>query len=194
MIWRRSYPTVGLAARSVSAVAASELTGTMLAPHCAQKFAAGGGTVPQRVQRGSAIACIPRASRLVIPSLPSETLYRVGVSCSRSRGLARHRRPFAEYSHDELQRASRQFPADVTRVRINAASAAFEEADAMLVIGSSVMVYSGYGCGEVLTDPVETLSATPLLVVATQTFDSARPRRPDPLSAVFPPLSREFSP
>ena len=89
------------------------------------------------------------------------------------------------------------FGEGVPRDRVDVARAALEEADAMLVVGSSLMVYSGYrfcehaqaigkpiaainrgrtradhlftlkvehGCGEVLTDLVETLSAIPSLV------------------------------
>ena len=89
------------------------------------------------------------------------------------------------------------FGEGIPRTRVDAALAALEEADAMLVVGSSLMVYSGYrfcehahgmgkpiaainrgrtradylftlkvehGCGEVLTDLVETLSAIPSLV------------------------------
>jgi hypothetical protein len=89
------------------------------------------------------------------------------------------------------------FGEGIPRTRVDAARAALEEADAMLVVGSSLMVYSGYrlcehahgmgkpiaainrgrtradhlftlkvehGCGEVLTDLVETLSAVPSLV------------------------------
>ena len=88
------------------------------------------------------------------------------------------------------------FGEGVPRTRVDAARAALDEADAMLVVGSSLMVYSGYrfceyahamgkpiaainrgrtradhlftlkvehGCGEVLTDLVETLSAVPSL-------------------------------
>ncbi len=86
------------------------------------------------------------------------------------------------------------FGEGIPRARVDAARAALEEADAMLVVGSSLMVYSGYrlcehaqaigkpiaainrgrtradplftvkvehGCGETLTDLVETLSAIP---------------------------------
>ena len=89
------------------------------------------------------------------------------------------------------------FGEGVPRARVDAALAALEEADAMLVVGSSLMVYSGYrfceharelgkpiaainrgrtradhlftlkvehGCGDVLTDLVEALSAVPSLV------------------------------
>ena len=88
------------------------------------------------------------------------------------------------------------FGEGIPRTRVDAARVALEEADAMLVVGSSLMVYSGYrlcehahamgkpiaainrgrtradhlftlkvehGCGEVLTDLVETLSAIPSL-------------------------------
>ena len=88
------------------------------------------------------------------------------------------------------------FGEGVPRTRVDVARAALEEADAMLVVGSSLMVYSGYrfceharelgkpiaainrgrtradhlftlkvehGCGDVLTDLVETLSAVPSL-------------------------------
>ena len=89
------------------------------------------------------------------------------------------------------------FGEGIPRTRVDAARAALEEADAMLVVGSSLMVYSGYrlcehahamgkpiaainrgrtradhlftlkverGCGEALTELVETLSAIPSLV------------------------------
>ena len=89
------------------------------------------------------------------------------------------------------------FGQGIPRTRVDAARAALEEADAMLVVGSSLMVYSGYrlcehahgmykpiaainrgrtradhlftlkvehGCGEALTDLVETLSAIPSMV------------------------------
>lgn len=89
------------------------------------------------------------------------------------------------------------FGEGIPRNRVDAARAALEEADAILVVGSSLMVYSGYrlceqahamgkpiaainrgrtradhlftlkvedGCGEVLTDLVETLSAIPAQV------------------------------
>jgi NAD-dependent SIR2 family protein deacetylase len=89
------------------------------------------------------------------------------------------------------------FGEGIPRARVAAALAALEEADAMLVVGSSLMVYSGYrfceqahgmgkpiaainrgrtradhlftlkvehGCGEALTDLVETLAAIPSLV------------------------------
>ena len=89
------------------------------------------------------------------------------------------------------------FGEGVPRARVDAALAALAEADAMLVVGSSLMVYSGYrfceyaqgrgkpiaainrgrtradhlftlkvehGCGDVLTDLVEILSAVPSLV------------------------------
>ncbi len=88
------------------------------------------------------------------------------------------------------------FGEGIPRPRVDAARLALEEADAMLVVGSSLMVYSGYrlcehaqamgkpiaavnrgrtradplfalkiehGCGEALTDLVETLSAIPAL-------------------------------
>ncbi len=89
------------------------------------------------------------------------------------------------------------FGEGIPRTRVDAARIALEEADAMLVVGSSLMVYSGYrlcehahamgkpiaainrgrtradhlftlkvehGCGEALTDLVETLAAIPSLV------------------------------
>ena len=89
------------------------------------------------------------------------------------------------------------FGEGIPRTRVDAARAALEEADAMLVVGSSLMVYSGYrlcehahalgkpiaainrgrtradhlftlkverGCGEALTELVETLSAISSLV------------------------------
>ena len=89
------------------------------------------------------------------------------------------------------------FGEGIPRTRVDAARAALEEADAMLVVGSSLMVYSGYrlcehahamgkpiaainrgrtradhlftlkverGCGEALTELVETLSAIPSIV------------------------------
>jgi NAD-dependent SIR2 family protein deacetylase len=89
------------------------------------------------------------------------------------------------------------FGEGIPRNRVDAARAALEEADAMLVVGSSLMVYSGYrlcehahgigkpiaainrgrtradhlftlkvehGCGEALTDLVETLAAIPSMV------------------------------
>ncbi len=88
------------------------------------------------------------------------------------------------------------FGEGIPRTRVDTALAALEEADAMLVVGSSLTVYSGYrfcehahamgkpiaainrgrtradhlftlkaelGCGEALTDLVETLSAIPSL-------------------------------
>ena len=89
------------------------------------------------------------------------------------------------------------FGEGIPRPRVDAARLALEEADAMLVVGSSLMVYSGYrlcehanaigkpiaainrgrtradqlfalkiehGCGEALTDLVETLAGIPSLV------------------------------
>jgi NAD-dependent SIR2 family protein deacetylase len=89
------------------------------------------------------------------------------------------------------------FGEGIPRTRVDAARIALEEADAMLVVGSSLMVYSGYrlcehaqalgkpiaainrgrtradqlftlkvehGCGEALTDLVETLAGIPSLV------------------------------
>ena len=89
------------------------------------------------------------------------------------------------------------FGEGIPRTRVDAARAALEEADAMLVVGSSLMVYSGYrlcehaqalgkpiaainrgrtradhlftlkverGCGEALTDLIETLAGIPSLV------------------------------
>jgi NAD-dependent SIR2 family protein deacetylase len=89
------------------------------------------------------------------------------------------------------------FGEGIPRARVDAARVALEEADAMLVVGSSLMVYSGYrlcehanelgkpiaainrgrtradhlftlkaeqGCGDALTDLVETLAAVPSLV------------------------------
>jgi NAD-dependent SIR2 family protein deacetylase len=86
------------------------------------------------------------------------------------------------------------FGEGIPRTRVDAARAALEEADAMLVVGSSLMVYSGFrlcehalaigkpiaainrgrtradhlftlkvehGCGEALTDLIETLAAIP---------------------------------
>ena len=88
------------------------------------------------------------------------------------------------------------FGEGIPRARVDAARVALEEADAMLVVGSSLMVYSGYrlcehahamgkpiaavnrgrtradslftlkvehGCGEALSDLVESLSAIPCL-------------------------------
>ncbi len=109
------------------------------------------------------------------------------------------------------------FGEGVPRTRVDAARAALEEADAMLVVGSSLMVYSGHrfcehahatgkpiaainrgrtradhlltlkvehGCGEVLTDLVETLSAIPSPAVATQALD--RRERVDGPSVLAP--------
>ena len=89
------------------------------------------------------------------------------------------------------------FGEGIPRTRVDAARIALEEADAMLVVGSSLMVYSGYrlcehaqalgkpiaainrgrtradqlftlkiehGCGEALTDLVDTLAGIPSLV------------------------------
>ena len=89
------------------------------------------------------------------------------------------------------------FGEGIPRTRVDAARIALEEADAMLVVGSSLMVYSGYrlcehaqamgkpiaainrgrtradhlftlkvehGCGEALTELVETLAGIPSLV------------------------------
>ena len=89
------------------------------------------------------------------------------------------------------------FGEGIPRTRVEAARGALEEADAMLVVGSSLMVYSGYrlcehaqamgkpiaainrgrtradhlfttkvehGCGEALTQLVETLAGIPSLV------------------------------
>ena len=89
------------------------------------------------------------------------------------------------------------FGEGIPRTRVDAARIALEEADAMLVVGSSLMVYSGFrlcehaqalgkpiaainrgrtradrqfalkiehGCGEALTDLVETLAGIPSLV------------------------------